>query len=75
MGLGGPQSHSGHGSEGKNFQPLRGLEPPITHPLPQRYTTELSRLHFIYLAVTFKVLDEHVHPFSTELEIQNRRIK
>jgi hypothetical protein len=28
----------------KNFQILPGLEPPITKPAAQRYTTELSRL-------------------------------
>jgi hypothetical protein len=30
-GLGGPQSQSGHGGEGKNSQPLPGLKPP-NHP-------------------------------------------
>jgi hypothetical protein len=38
--LGGTQSRSGHG-EGKNSQPLPGLEPPIIRPVVQRYTTEL----------------------------------
>jgi hypothetical protein len=44
MMLGGAQSRSGRGSEEKNSQPLLGLEPPITQPVAQRYTTELSRL-------------------------------
>jgi hypothetical protein len=39
--LGGPQSWPG---EERNSQPLPGLEPPIIQPVPQRYTTELSRL-------------------------------
>jgi hypothetical protein len=42
--LDGPQSHSGRGGEEKNSQPPPGLEPPIIHPVAQRYTTELSRL-------------------------------
>jgi hypothetical protein len=40
----GPESRSGRGSETKNSQPLRGLEPPIIQPVAQRYTTEFSRL-------------------------------
>jgi hypothetical protein len=42
--LDGPQSRSGRGSEGKNFQPLPGLEHPINQPVAQRNTTELSWL-------------------------------
>jgi hypothetical protein len=42
--LGEPQSPSGHGSEGKNYQLLAGLEHPIIQPVAQRYTTELSQL-------------------------------
>jgi hypothetical protein len=38
--LGGSQSRGG---EEKNSQPLPWLEPPIMHPVAQRYTTELSR--------------------------------
>jgi hypothetical protein len=34
----------GRGGEEKNPQPLPGLEPPITQPVAQRYSTELSRL-------------------------------
>jgi hypothetical protein len=41
MRLGGPQSRSGRGGEEKNSQPLPGLEPPVIHPVAQRYTTEL----------------------------------
>jgi hypothetical protein len=41
--LGGPQSQSGHIGEEKNSQPLAGLESPITQPVAQHYTTELSR--------------------------------
>jgi hypothetical protein len=37
--VGGPQSRSGHGGEGKNFQPLPGLEPPITQSAAQLNTT------------------------------------
>jgi hypothetical protein len=37
--LGWPQSRSGRGGEEKNFQPLPGLEPPITQPVVQRHTT------------------------------------
>jgi hypothetical protein len=44
--LGGPQSRSGHGGEEKNSQHLPGLQPPIIHPVAQRYTTELSRLRW-----------------------------
>jgi hypothetical protein len=40
--LGGLQSRSGRGIEEKNFQPLTGLELPITQPVIQCYTTELS---------------------------------
>jgi hypothetical protein len=43
--LSGPQSWSGRGGEEQNSQLLTGLEPPIIHPIAQRYTTELSRLH------------------------------
>jgi hypothetical protein len=42
--VGGPQTMSGRGSEETNSQPLPGHEPPIKHPVAQRYTTELSRL-------------------------------
>jgi hypothetical protein len=48
--LGGPQSRYGCGGEEKNFQPLPGVEPPIIQPLPQCYTSELSRL-LIYIMV------------------------
>jgi hypothetical protein len=41
--LGGPQIWSGRGEE-KNSQPLQELEPPIIHPVAQRYTSELPRL-------------------------------
>jgi hypothetical protein len=40
----GRQSLSGRGGEEKNSQPLAVLEPPITHPVVQCYTIELSRL-------------------------------
>jgi hypothetical protein len=42
--LGGPQSRSGRNGEEENFQPLLGLETTIFQSVPQRYTTELSRL-------------------------------
>jgi hypothetical protein len=42
MRVGGPQSRSGRGGEEKNSQPLPRLEPPIIHPVAQRYTAELS---------------------------------
>jgi hypothetical protein len=42
--LGGPQSRFGRGGKEKNSQPLPGLEPPITSPVAQRYTTELFRI-------------------------------
>jgi hypothetical protein len=42
--LGGPQSRSGRGGEGKHSQPLPALEPPIIQPVAQRYTTELYGL-------------------------------
>jgi hypothetical protein len=38
------QNRFGRGGEEKNSQPLQGLEPPIIHPVAQRYTNELSRL-------------------------------
>jgi hypothetical protein len=38
-----PQSRSGRGGEEKNSQPLPGIEPPIVQPVPQRYTTVISR--------------------------------
>jgi hypothetical protein len=47
--LGGPQSRSGRGGEEKNSQPLPGLEPPIIQPVAQRYTTEIPRLHGMFL--------------------------
>jgi len=34
--LGGPQSWSEHSGEGKNSQPLLGLEPSIIQPIAQR---------------------------------------
>jgi hypothetical protein len=40
--LGRSQSRSKCGDE-KNSQPLPGIESPIIQPVPQRYTTELSR--------------------------------
>jgi hypothetical protein len=42
--LGGPQSRSGRGGEGKNSQPLSGLEHLIIQSVAQRCITELSRL-------------------------------
>jgi hypothetical protein len=42
--LGGPQSRSVRGGEGKNSESLPGLDPSISQPVAQRYTTELSRL-------------------------------
>jgi hypothetical protein len=50
--LGGPQSRSGHSGEEKNSQSLSGLEPPIIQTVAQRYTTELSRLHFLHTPIT-----------------------
>jgi hypothetical protein len=41
-GLGGPQSRSGRGGEGKNSQPLPELEPPIIQPIAQRYGKKLG---------------------------------
>jgi hypothetical protein len=41
--LRGPQSWSGRGDE-KNSQLLPGLEPLISQPIAQGYTTEISRL-------------------------------
>jgi hypothetical protein len=38
--LGGPQSRSGRGGEGKNSQPLPGLESPIIQPVAQRYVVK-----------------------------------
>jgi hypothetical protein len=37
---GGGQSRSGRGGEERKFQILPGLEPPISRPISQRYTTE-----------------------------------
>jgi hypothetical protein len=45
--LSGPQKRSGRCGEGKNSQPLLGIEPAINQPLAQRYTAELSRLPLI----------------------------
>jgi hypothetical protein len=42
--FGEPQIRSGHGGEEKNSQPLMRPVPPITQPVVQRYTTDLSRL-------------------------------
>jgi hypothetical protein len=42
--LDGPQDRSGRGSEEKISPPLHRLEPPIFQPVPQYYTTELTRL-------------------------------
>jgi hypothetical protein len=42
--LGGPKSRSGCSGEEKNCEPLPGLELPISQPIFQRYTTELSLL-------------------------------
>jgi hypothetical protein len=42
--LGEPQNRSERGGEVKNSQPIPGLGPPIIQPVPQRYTTEISRL-------------------------------
>jgi hypothetical protein len=49
--LGEPQSRSGRDGEGKNSQPLPGLQPPIIQPLAQRYTTQLSRLIIIIIII------------------------
>jgi hypothetical protein len=51
--LGGPQSRSGRGGEEKNSQPLPGFEPPIIQPVVQRYTTELSRLHYRWYEIKY----------------------
>jgi hypothetical protein len=53
--LTGPQSHYGRGGEEKNSQLLPGLEPPIIQPVAQCYTTELSRLIYIYIHFYLKV--------------------
>jgi hypothetical protein len=37
----GPKKRSGRGGKDKNSRPLPGLEPPITQPVTQNYTTEL----------------------------------
>jgi hypothetical protein len=37
--MGGPQSRSERGGEGKNSQPLPGLEPRIVQPIAHRYTS------------------------------------
>jgi hypothetical protein len=42
--LGGPQSRSGRGGEGKNSQSPPGIEAPIIRPVAQRCTIELFRL-------------------------------
>jgi hypothetical protein len=44
---GGHQTRPGRGGENKNSQPLQGIEPPITQPVAQRYTSELSWLTLI----------------------------
>jgi hypothetical protein len=44
----GPQSRSGRGGEEKNSQLLSEIEPAIIQPVAQCYTTELSRLLFIF---------------------------
>jgi hypothetical protein len=44
--LDGHQSRFARGGEGKNFQPLPGLEPPIIQPLAQGYPGSLlEKLH------------------------------
>jgi hypothetical protein len=55
--LGKPHSRSGSGGEDKNSQPLLWLEPPIIHPVLQRYTTELSRILVFYLHILFVFSD------------------
>jgi hypothetical protein len=56
-----PQRRSGYGGEEKNSQPLPGLEPPIIQPVPQRYTTELSRTpKEIFNLLFFKNIHLHV---------------
>jgi hypothetical protein len=44
--FGRPQSRSGRDGEEENSQPLPILELPITQPVAQRYTAELSHLLF-----------------------------
>jgi hypothetical protein len=46
--LGEPQTRSGHGGEEKNTHSLPGLEPPIIHPVAQRYTAELCWLLVLF---------------------------
>jgi hypothetical protein len=41
--LGGPKGRSERGGEEKNSQPLLGIEPPITQPVGQRCTTEITQ--------------------------------
>jgi hypothetical protein len=48
--LGGPQRRS----EKKNSQLQPRLETPVTHPVAQRYTTELSRLHEWMVKITIR---------------------
>jgi hypothetical protein len=47
--LGGSWSRPGRGNEEKNSQLLPRLEPPIIHPVTQRYTTELSWLYLQHM--------------------------
>jgi hypothetical protein len=47
----GPRAGLDAVAERKNSQPLPGLETPIIQPVAQRYTTELSRVWYLVLAV------------------------
>jgi hypothetical protein len=54
--LGGTQSWSGCGGEGKNSYPLPELKPPIIQPITQRYTTELFWLEiFMVMKIHFVI--------------------
>jgi hypothetical protein len=72
--LGGPQSRSGRGGKEKNSQPVPGFEPPLIHPVAQRYTTELSQLHIYIYVYVYIYIYTYIHA-SVSKSFRTGRLK
>jgi hypothetical protein len=68
-GLSGPRSRSGHCGEEKNSHPLSGLEPPISQPVAQRYTTELPGSYSLHEVL--KINAQRKGVFARKFHLRN----
>jgi hypothetical protein len=67
---GGPQSHSGHGGEEKNSQPLPGIEPQNpNHPAHSPVLYQLSYHGSLNLIISYKNVDFNMEISSVKTKI------